>query len=269
MRKTTHTRGACRRKTAAAVPERKTMEEHPVRKKSALITGASRGIGRAAALAFAQNGYHLYLTCRSRMDLLSSLADEITAAYPVSCRIFSCDAGDFASVQAVFAELDELTVLVNNAALSYVGLLSEMPPQEWERLMRVNVSGVFYHCKCAIPLFLRQGYGRILNVSSVWGSAGASMETAYSASKGAVNALTRALAKELAPSNIPVNAAAFGMIDTEMNRHLSPEEKEAIRREIPADRFASPEEAAAFLCHLAQASPYLTGQIIAFDGGWQ
>lgn len=240
----------------------------PIRKKSVLITGASRGIGRATAHAFAREGYHLYLLCKNRMDLLLELQQDIMNLYPVSCRIFKCDVGNFPEVEKVFTEIDELTVLVNNAGISYTGLLSEMTPKDWQELMHTNVDSMFHTCKCAVPFFLRQGYGRIINVSSVWGNTGASMEVAYSASKGAVNAFTRALAKELAPSGIPVNAAAFGMIDTEMNRHLTSEEQDAIRNEIPADRIATPEEAAAFLCQLAQTPGYLTGQVVTFDGGW-
>ena len=125
-----------------------------------------------------------------------------------------------------------------------------------------------YTCKAAIPLMLQAHSGRILNVSSVWGCQGASMEVAYSASKGGVNAFTKALAKELAPSNIQVNAVACGVIDTAMNGTLSPEELDALREEIPADRLGTPQEAAALLLQLAQAPAYLTGQVVTMDGGW-
>lgn len=236
--------------------------------KSALITGASRGIGRETALLFARNGWHLHLTCHSHPKELAQLQEEITSRYPVSCQIYCCDAGNFEEIKELFFKLDQLSLLINNAGMSYIGLLSEMEVTDWRRLMSTNLDSVFYTCKCAIPLFLKQGYGRILNVSSVWGNVGASMEAAYSASKGGINALTRALAKELAPSGIPVNAAAFGMIDTEMNACFSKEERDAICAEIPADRIASPAEAADMLFHLAEAPSYLTGQIISFDGGW-
>lgn len=237
-------------------------------RKSALITGASRGIGRACALALAGQGYHLYLTCRSRMDLLEELREEIVSRFPVTCRIFQCDAGSPAETERLFSQIEHLTLLVNNAGMSYIGLLTDMSLSDWDVIMKTNLNSVFYTSRLAIPLFLKQGYGRILNISSVWGSAGASMEVAYSASKGGVNAFTKALAKELAPSNIPVNALACGMIDTEMNGHFTEEELSGIRAEIPADRIAIPDEVANMICQLAEAPTYLTGQIITFDGGW-
>ncbi len=134
--------------------------------------------------------------------------------------------------------------------------------------MGVNLDSCFYTCREAIPLMLKRHSGRIINISSVWGNAGASMEVAYSASKGGMNAFTRALAKELAPSNIQVNAIACGLLDTDMNRCLSQEEKEALIAEIPADRMGQASEAAQLALQLAQSPEYLTGQIITLDGGW-
>lgn len=236
--------------------------------KTALITGASRGIGSACARAFAAAGYDLYLTCLHTYDRLLSLKEELEAAFPVSCRIFVCDAGDYPSVCRLFSHIDTLDALVNNAGISYVGLIQDMPPSDWDRVLSVNLSSCFYTVKCAVPLMLKKKQGRIVNVSSVWGSAGASTESAYSASKGGVNAFTRALAKELAPSNIQVNAAAFGLIDTEMNHCFSKDELEILKEEIPAGRMGSCEEAAALILQLAQAPSYLTGQILTMDGGW-
>ena len=143
-----------------------------------------------------------------------------------------------------------------------------MPFEEWERLISVNLSSVFYCCKLAIPGMVRKKQGTIINISSVWGVCGASCEAAYSASKGGVNALTMALAKELAPSGIQVNAIACGAIDTDMNRFLEPEERNALLEEIPAGRMGTPEEAAQLVLQLAQSPSYLTGQIIRLDGGW-
>ncbi|MBO5291778.1 MAG: SDR family oxidoreductase [Lachnospiraceae bacterium] len=237
-------------------------------RKSALITGSSRGIGRATAFALAEQGYHLYLTCQNSMEQLKQVQHEITSRFPVICQIYECDMGNHEAVKKLFSEIEQLTLLVNNAGRSYIGLLSEMDVNDWENLMHTNLDSVFFTCKYAIPLFLHQGYGRIINISSVWGNVGASMEAAYSASKGGVNALTKALARELAPSGIPVNAVAFGMIDTDMNRCFSEEERAAIQEEIPADRIASPEEAAQMICKLAETPSYLTGQILTFDGGW-
>ena len=235
---------------------------------TALITGASRGIGLAAAGALAEKGYDLILTCSRTFDDLLSASAGLEETCQVSVRSLLCDVGDPDAVEALFQEIGRLDLLVNNAGIACSCLAQDMDPGTWNRILSVNLSGCFYTSRLAIPLFLKQGSGRIINVSSVWGTVGASMETAYSASKGGVNAFTRALAKELAPSHIPVNALACGCIDTSMNDVYSEEEKRALASEIPADRFGTPEEAAAVICQLAEAPLYLTGQIITLDGGW-
>ena len=149
-----------------------------------------------------------------------------------------------------------------------MGLLQDMTPQQWHRIIATHLDGCFYTCRNAIPLMLAQSSGHILNISSIWGNVGASMEVAYSAAKGGVNSFTRALAKELAPSHIQVNAIACGVIDTDMNRCLSEEELEILRQEIPADRLGTPQEVAALALGLVQAPGYLTGQVITLDGGF-
>lgn len=237
-------------------------------KKYALITGASRGIGRAIADAYAAAGFQLYLTCIRSDRLLASFCTELTQKYGITAFPFCGDMGDFDTVQALFANIPQLDVLVNNAGISHIGLLSDMSVSEWRRLMSANLDACFYTCKFAIPLMLQKKQGRIINISSVWGSAGASMEVAYSASKGAVNSLTKALAKELAPSNIQVNAIACGVIDTDMNRCFSEEEIQALIDEIPADRLGSPQEVAALALQLSNAPAYMTGQVITIDGGF-
>lgn len=237
-------------------------------KKRVLITGASRGIGRASAVAFAQAGYDLILVCHTRLEALQSLRDELVSSYKVEVEIFAADVSDPASLEPVFAGLDSLDVLINNAGISYVGLLHEMSIEAWQEVLNTNLSGAFYTSRLAIPLMLKNHRGKILNVSSVWGNVGASMEVAYSASKAGLNGLTRALAKELAPSNIQVNGVACGLIDTDMNRCFSQEEMASIIEEIPADRIGTPAEAAAMLLQLADAPSYLTGQILTIDGGW-
>ncbi len=239
------------------------------RRKQALISGASRGIGRAAARLLASRGYDLHLTCRHSIERLQQLKEELEKEFPVSCRAVACNMGDYGQVQQLFEGMDALDVLVNNAGISYLGLLTDMEPQEWQEVMDVNLNSIFYTCRLAVPLMVRQQYGRILNISSVWGCRGASMEVAYSAAKGGMNSFTRALAKELAPSHISVNALACGLIDTEMNRMLEEEERELLREEIPACRFGTPEEAADMILRLVEAPEYLTGQIICLDGGWQ
>lgn len=237
-------------------------------RKTALITGASRGIGKAIAEAFAEAGYDLVLTCLHSIAALEELSGKLEARFGIRCRALQADISCFEAVQAVFSEVTRLDVLVNNAGISHIGLLSEMTPGEWRRVMGTNLDACFYTCKLAVPLMLSRHSGRIINISSVWGSVGASMETAYSASKGALNAFTKALAKELAPSNIQVNAVSCGVIDTEMNGFLAPEEMDALRAEIPADRLGTPREVAELVLQTAAAPAYMTGQIITIDGGW-
>lgn len=237
--------------------------------RTALITGASRGIGRAIAQVFASNHYDLFLTCISRIQELNSLAACLEESYGIKCKAIQTDMGSWEQVRELFTHIRQLDVLVNNAAISHIGLLSDMEPQEWRQLMQTNVDSCFYTCKLAIPLMLQTHSGRIINISSVWGSVGASMETAYSASKGAVNAFTKALARELAPSNIQVNAVSCGLIDTDMNSCLTDEALEALRAEIPSDRMGTAREVAALVYSVSQSPSYMTGQIITIDGGWQ
>ena len=236
--------------------------------KTVLITGASGGIGRAIADVFAGQGYELYLTCKSSYDFLAAYAGELSAKYHVPCHALQGDISRYEDVEALFSHLTHLDVLINNAGIAHIGLLSDMTPAQWHTVLGTNLDSVFHTCKLAIPLMLSTHSGRIINISSVWGNVGASMEVAYSASKGGMNAFTKALAKELAPSNIQVNAIACGVIDTPMNGHLSSEELDALRSEIPADRLGTPEEVAALALSLADAPGYLTGQILTLDGGW-
>jgi len=236
--------------------------------KTALITGASRGIGKAIAKEFATQGYNLYLTCVSSIEQLKDYAHELEHTHGIRCLAIQADMGCYEDVTNVFEQIPALDVLVNNAGISYVGLLSDMTPEEWHKVMHTNLDACFYTSKLAIPLMLQNHSGRIINISSVWGNVGASMEVAYSASKGGVNTFTKALAKELAPSNIQVNAIACGLIDTDMNKCFTPEDLEAVTAEIPADRMGNPEEIAKLAYQLATAPTYLTGQIITIDGGW-
>lgn len=237
-------------------------------KKNVLITGASRGIGKAIAAAFASSGYSLYLTCKNRFHLLEELKKELETTYSVRCQIYRCDCGNFDEVARLFTLLPPIDILINNAGISHVGLLSEMEVAEWHQLINTNLSSLFYTGKLAIPSMVKQQWGKIINISSVWGELGASMEVAYSASKGGVNSFTKALAKELAPSNIQVNAIACGLIHTEMNSCFSKEDLQMIIDEIPADRMGTPEEVAKLCLLLCESPSYLTGQIIKIDGGW-
>ena len=240
--------------------------------KTVLITGASRGIGRAIAVAFAGAGYRLVITCSNSREELLSLKQELKTQFHVDVLPSIGDVSSYSYMQQLFSEITErfggVDVLINNAGISHIGLLSDMTIEDWNRIVSTNLTSVFSSCKLAIPYMLHQKAGKIINISSVWGIAGASCEVAYSACRGGVNAFTKALAKELAPSNIQVNAIACGVIDTQMNACFSEEERKALTEEIPAGRFGLPEEVAALALQLAAGNDYLTGQIITLDGGW-
>lgn len=237
-----------------------------------LITGASHGIGKAAAERFAKEGCTLILNCRQSVEELSALEFYLKKNYSVDCISLIGDVSSPDFVKEMFEKTMErfggIDILINNAGISHIGLLGDMSNEEWHRVMGINLDSVFYCCREAIPYMLSKKSGSIVNVSSVWGNIGASMEVAYSASKGAVNSFTKALAKELAPSNIRVNALACGVIDTEMNRMLSPEDKIELADEIPSGRFGTPEEVAHLAWQIANAPSYMTGQIIGIDGGF-
>ena len=243
-----------------------------MKKKSVLVTGSSRGIGRAIALSFAKNGYHVFINCNQSIDELNTLYQEIQAIPVASCEMLIGDIGNPKVVREMFAKIyescDSLDVLVNNAGISHIGLLSDMTDEEWNRIIQTNLSSVFYCCRATIPNMVSKKAGKIINISSMWGTSGASCETAYSATKAGAHGLTKALAKELAPSNIQVNAIACGAIETSMNAQLSKEEKEALETEIPAGRFGTPQEVADLVLQLADSPAYLTGQIIGLDGGY-
>ena len=237
---------------------------------SILITGASSGVGRAFALACAASGRFSKIILNGGHDAaaLEETARRVSAAGDLVCLPDLGDVGDLAYVESLRRRCGPVNVLVNNAALSYVGLLTDTPPETWDRLMKTNLTSLYNTCRTFVPDMVSSGGGQILNVSSVWGLVGASCEVAYSASKGGVNAFTRALAKELAPSHVRVNAVALGVVDTRMNGHLSPSEKEALRDEIPAGYLVSPEEAAEAILKLLDLPEYLNGEIIRLDGAW-
>lgn len=241
------------------------------RRPAALLTGASRGIGRAIALQLAQSGYDLLLLARKEQEKLEDCAALCRAA---GARVVTrlADVSDSAACAEVFSDFDRHfpapSLLVANAGISHLGLLQDMTPDDWDHMIRTDLSSCFYLSRLAIPRMLRAGSGKLIFLSSVWGSRGASCEVAYSAAKGGVNSFTRALAKELAPSNIQVNAIAPGAIDTDMNAWLDAEERRALEDEIPAGRLGTAEEVAALVCQLAAAPAYFTGNILTLSGGW-
>ncbi len=242
-----------------------------MKRKCVLITGASRGIGRACARRFAKDGYHVFINCKNSVEELNCLRDELIST-GAECTTVVGDVGCPEDVKNIFQiiakQVGGLDVLVNNAGISYIGLLTDMTDTDWNDLLHTNLSSAFYCCRAAIPYMVFQKCGKIINISSMWGRTGASCEVAYSATKAGLNGLTMALAKELAPSNIQVNAIACGVIDTVMNAQLSEEERTELMEEVPAGRFGTPEEVADLVFDLAEHHSYLTGQVIGFDGGF-
>jgi len=234
----------------------------------ALVTGASRGIGEKIAMALAHVGYDLYLTCDRTFDVLDKVCEKIREKENVKVTAIQADMSDEEQVKKMFDTVGTVDLLVNNAGISHVGLLQDMSMEEWRRIMEVNVDSVFLCSREALRGMLHEHSGCIINISSIWGKAGASMEVAYSASKGAVNAFTKALAKEVAVSGIKVNAIACGIIDTDMNKCFSEEELSDFTESVPMDRMGTADEVAKFVVMLANAPDYLTGQIITIDGGY-
>lgn len=241
-------------------------------KQTALITGASRGIGAALAETFARAGYQLTLCCQHSEEKLMTLSKRLQEQYHTTVLVRIGDVGDYAFVKtmvdATLEAFGAIDVLINNAGISYIGLLTDMSIEDWNRIVATNLTSVFSTCRCVVPSMVHNKRGRIINISSVWGNVGASCEVAYSACKGGINSFTRALGKELAPSQITVNAIACGVIDTDMNRCFSEEEQADLIAEIPAERMGRPEEVAELAFSIASGHAYLNGQIITLDGGW-
>ncbi|MCL2865581.1 MAG: 3-oxoacyl-ACP reductase FabG [Lachnospiraceae bacterium] len=242
-----------------------------MKSKTILITGASRGIGRACALTFAKAGYQVFINCKTRIDELELVKKQI-CEIGSNCITVTGDVSNPAQVKKIFSQIethcDGLDVLINNAGISHIGLFHGMSDEQWQDVLNTNLSSAFYCARSAIPYMLQQKQGKIIHISSIWGNVGASCEVAYSASKAGLNGLTKALAKELAPSNIQVNAIGCGIIETSMNQCFSTEETKTMLTEIPAGRFGKPEEVALLALDLAEKHNYLTGQIIGLDGGY-
>ena len=235
-----------------------------------LITGASGGIGRAVAIEFAKHKYNIIGCAKTNAKGLAetkkTIEDTGVKCYTSICDITNENAViDFISSST--KEIGSVDILVNNAGISFIGLIQDMSIDEWNNVINTNLTSVFLMSKHIIPYMIKKQKGHIINISSVWGNVGASMEAAYSASKGGLNSFTKALAKELAPSNILVNAISPGFINTEMNKCFDNDELNAIFDEIPLGRGGEVDEVAEFVYKIAR-SKYLTGQRITIDGGW-
>jgi len=241
-------------------------------KKVVLVTGASRGIGKAIAERFIQEQYHVALNCKNR---ITEMNEQIKTYQEINPNIIGiqADVSCYEETERMFSEIikhyGQIDILVNNAGVANINLFTDLTPNDFHFIMNTNSLSVMNCSHLAVKNMLLRKSGCIVNISSIWGSSGASCEVVYSASKGAVDSFTKALAKELAPSGIRVNAIACGVIHTEMNNQLSEEEKQALAEDIPLMRFGQPSEIAELVFFLAEKkSAYITGQVIKADGGF-
>lgn len=233
-----------------------------------LITGGSRGIGAAAVETFARAGYQVVFSWCSSEEKAQALADK----YPGQVAAFRADVADRSQVEALFQQarnfMGGVDILVCNAGIAHVGLFTDTTPQQWQRILDVDLTGAFHCCQAALPQMIHQKWGRILLVSSMWGQTGGSCEVAYSAAKAGLIGLGKALAKEEGPSGITVNVVAPGVIETDMMAGFTPEDKEALAQETPVGRLGTAGEVAHALLFLAgEESGYITGQVLAPNGG--
>ena len=226
-----------------------------------VITGGSRGIGAAAVEAFAARGDRVYFLYEKNHEAAAAVAERTGAT------AICCDVADGEAVGAAFSRIPEVDVLICCAGIVHYGLMSMMSGEDWDRIFAVNVKGVYHCVNAAMPAFLREHRGSIITVSSMWGRVGASCEAAYSATKGAVIALTKALAKELGPSGIRVNCVAPGVILTDMCAAVDPEILAEMAEEAPVGRNGRPEDVAKAMVYLAEAE-FITGHVLNVDGGY-
>lgn len=229
--------------------------------KHVLITGGSRGIGAAAVELFADNGYRVTFLYEKNHAAAQSAASKTGAT------AICCDVADSRAVKEAFASIGDIDILICNAGICHSGLMSTLPEQDWDRIFDVNVKGIYNCVNAAIPAFLRKHSGSIVTVSSMWGQVGASCEAAYSATKGAVIALTQALAKELGPSGIRVNCVAPGVILTDMCAQIDPQILQEMAEETPVGRNGTPMDVAKAMEYLANAE-FVTGQVLPVNGGY-
>ena len=228
--------------------------------KTVVITGGSRGIGAAAVEAFCARGDRVYFLYEKNHAAAKAVSDKTGAT------AICCDVADSAAVAQSFARIEDVDILICNAGICHYGLMSQMEEAQWDRLFGVNVKGIYTCVNAATPAFLRKQSGCIITVSSMWGQVGASCEAAYSATKGAVIALTKALAQELGPSGIRCNCVAPGVILTDMCRDVSQETMNALAEEALVGRNGTPMDVAKAMLYLADAE-FVTGQVLPVNGG--
>lgn len=228
---------------------------------SIVITGGSRGIGAAAVRLFARRGDRVWFLYEKNHAAAERVARETGA------EAICCDVADEEAVAAAFRRIPAVDVLVCSAGICHYGLISQITPEAWRRLFAVNVDGIYHCVRAALPKMLEKQSGSIVTVSSMWGQVGASCEAAYSATKGAVLALSKALAQELGPSGIRVNTVAPGVIRTDMCASVEPEILEELRQQTPVGRLGTVEDTAEAIAYLADAA-FVTGQVLAVNGGF-
>ncbi len=228
--------------------------------KTVVITGGSRGIGAAAVEAFSNRGDRVYFLYEKDHAAAAAVSKKTGAV------AICCDVADYNAVQTAFSQIPEVDVLVCNAGICHYGLMSQMAEQQWDRIFDVNVKGIYTCVNAATPYFLKKQAGCIITVSSMWGQVGASCEAAYSATKGAVIALTKAMAQELGPAGIRCNCIAPGVIETDMCKDVSPETMAQLAGESLVGRNGTPEDIAKAMLYLADAQ-FITGQLLPVNGG--
>ena len=226
-----------------------------------VITGGSRGIGAAAVRLFAEHGHRVYFLYEKEHEAAKAVAESSGAT------AICCDVADGAAVKEAFSRIPSVDILICNAGIVHVGLMSQMEEEKWDRIFDVNVKGIYHCVNAAMPSFLRTHKGSVITVSSMWGQVGASCEAAYSATKGAVISLTKALAQELGPSGIRVNCVAPGVIQTDMCANVAPEIMEELRDQTPVGRLGTPEDVAKAMLYLSEAD-FVTGQVLPVNGGF-
>lgn len=237
--------------------------------KTVLITGASRGIGAACAEAFAEAGYLPIINYNNNSTAAQALSQKIHNKFKINSPIYKCDVSDSEAVRKMFEETGDIDVLVNNAGISEQKLFTDITDEDWRKMMSINLDGVFYCSREAVKTMVRKKSGSIINISSMWGEVGASCEVHYSAAKSAVIGLTKALAKEVAPSNIRVNCIAPGVIDTDMMKEFDEDTKNALIEETPLGKLGKPEDIANAAVFLAsEKASFITGQVLGVSGGF-
>lgn len=239
----------------------------PAHGRGVLISGGDRGIGAAAARAFYAAGYRVAVLYHSNADAAAALEKQLPGVLAVQCDVASRASCELA-FRTVEQALGRVDVLVSNAGIAQQKLFTDITPEEWQRMLDVNLSGAFHLCQLALPGMIRRKAGRILTVSSMWGQTGGSCEVHYSAAKAGLIGLTKALAKEEGPSGITVNCVAPGVIDTDMMAAFTAEDKAALAEETPVGRLGTAEEVAKLLVFLAgEDAGYITGQVFGVNGG--